>query len=57
MKAEFDYKSGHKPIIRLVAENDDEKYALKLIWEEGCRRVSYNGSEKLALTNGPEQEK
>ena len=57
MKAELDYRSGYKPIIRLTAETDDEKYALKLIWEEGCRLVSYNGYEKLALTDGPEQEK
>ena len=57
MKAKLDYKSGYKPIIRLAAESDDEKYALKLIWGEGCRLVSYNGSEKLAVTNGPEQEK
>ncbi|MCK4649510.1 hypothetical protein KAT51_08295 [bacterium] len=56
MKAELDYQSGYKPIIRLIAETDDEKYALKLLWEQGCQRVSYNGSEKFAVTCGKEQD-
>ncbi len=56
MGAVLDYKSGEKPIIRITAENDDEKNALKLIWEQGARLVSYNGREKLALTCGKVEE-
>lgn len=53
MKAELDYRSGFKPIIRLKAEDDDEKHSLQLMWHQGIHVVSYNGNEKLAITCGP----
>lgn len=53
MKVILDYRSGYKPVIRLEAENDDEKHTLKLMWQQNVHLVSYNGNEKLAITCGP----
>lgn len=53
MKARLDYRSGYKPIIRLEAENDDEKHSLQLMWHQQLHVVFYNGNEKLDITCGP----